>query len=74
MRHRLRNYCADCSLHFNELGPGELAAHALHALRALHPLHPLHAPLAYKPGESNGAARAAREIVSVRENRAWATG
>ena len=65
VRGRLRNYCADCSLHFNELGPGELAGHALHAL---------HAPLAYTPVESDGAARAAREIVSVMENRNWASG
>lgn len=54
-----RGRCAACSLHVNELGPGELAGHA---------------PLAYKPVESDGAARAAREIVSVMENRNWASG
>ena len=33
----------------------------------------MHAPVAYKPVETDGAARAAREIVAVMENRSWAT-
>jgi len=65
VRGRLRNYCADCSVRFNELRPQELAERALHAL---------HAPVDYRPVESDGAARAAREIVSVMENRSWAAG
>ena len=65
VQNRLHNYCADCSVRFKELGPGELADRALRAL---------HAPVNYKPVETDGAARAAREIVSVMENRAWAAG
>jgi len=63
--HRLHNYCADCALRFKELSPAELAERALRTM---------HAPLAYKPVETDGAARAAREILSVMENRAWASG
>jgi hypothetical protein len=32
----------------------------------------MHAPVDYKPVESDGAARAAREIIAVMENRSWA--
>jgi hypothetical protein len=35
-------------------------------------LQAMHAPIAYKPVETDGAARAARHIVDVMENRAWA--
>jgi pimeloyl-ACP methyl ester carboxylesterase/predicted glycosyltransferase len=63
VRNRLHNYCADCSVRFRELSTRELADRALAAL---------HAPVNYKPVETDGAARAAREIVSVMENRAWA--
>ena len=65
VQNRLHNYCADCSVRFKELGPGQLADRALRAL---------HAPVNYKPVETDGAARAAREIISVMENRAWAAG
>jgi pimeloyl-ACP methyl ester carboxylesterase/predicted glycosyltransferase len=65
VRGRLHNYCADCSVRFKELGPEELAQRALRAL---------HEPVNYRPVETDGAARAAREIVSVMENRSWATG
>jgi pimeloyl-ACP methyl ester carboxylesterase/predicted glycosyltransferase len=63
VRHRLHNYCADCAVRFKELSPGELAERALQTM---------HAPVAYKPVETDGAARAAKEIISVMENRAWA--
>ena len=65
VRHRLNNYCADCAVHFKDLSPDELAERALRAM---------HEPVAYKPVETDGAARAAREIVAVMENRAWAAG
>ena len=61
---RLHNYCADCSVRFKELSPGELAERALKSL---------HTPVNYKPVETDGAARAARQILAVMENRAWAT-
>jgi predicted glycosyltransferase len=63
VRHRLNNYCADCSVRFRELGTDELAERALVAM---------HAPVAYGPVETDGAARAARQIITVMENRAWA--
>lgn len=65
VRGRLHNYCADCSVRFKELSSDELAERALQAL---------HAPVDYRPVESDGAARAAREIVSVMENRSWTAG
>jgi len=65
VRNRLHNYCADCSVRFKDLTAGELAERALKAM---------HEPVNYKPVETDGAARAAREIVSVMENRHWATG
>jgi pimeloyl-ACP methyl ester carboxylesterase/predicted glycosyltransferase len=64
VRHRLNNYCADCAVRFKDLSPGELAERALQAMH--------HEP-AYAPVETDGAARAAREIVSVMENRSWAS-
>jgi pimeloyl-ACP methyl ester carboxylesterase/predicted glycosyltransferase len=63
VRHRLHNYCADCSVRFKELSSSELAERALRAM---------HEPVAYKPVETDGAARAAREILAVMENRSWA--
>jgi pimeloyl-ACP methyl ester carboxylesterase/predicted glycosyltransferase len=63
VKNRLHNYCADCSVRFRELSTRELAERALAAL---------HAPVNYKPVETHGAARAAREIVAVMENRSWA--
>ena len=65
VRNRLHNYCADCSVRFKELSPGELAERALLAM---------HTPVNYQPVETDGAARAAKEIISVMENRAWAHG
>jgi len=65
VRNRLHNYCADCSVRFKELSPSELAERALLAM---------HTPVNYQPVETDGAARAAKEIISVMENRAWANG
>ena len=65
VRNRLHNYCADCSVRFKEMSPGELAERALLAM---------HTPVHYQPVETDGAARAAKEIISVMENRAWANG
>ena len=65
VRHRLHNYCADCTVRFKDLSLDELAQRALRAM---------HEPVSYRPVETDGAARAAREIVSVMENRSWATG
>jgi pimeloyl-ACP methyl ester carboxylesterase/predicted glycosyltransferase len=63
VRNRLHNYCADCSVRFRELSARELADKALQAMDA---------PVAYKPVETDGAERAAREILAVMENRHWA--
>ena len=60
---RLHNYCADCSVRFRELSLPDLAERALHAM---------HTPVNYKPVETDGAVRAAREILAVMENRSWA--
>ena len=64
VRHRLHNYCADCSVRLQELTARELADRALQAMHAL---------VAYKPVETDGAQRAAQQILAVMENRAWAT-
>ena len=64
VRHRLQNYCADCSVRFRELTVAGLADKALQAM---------HAPVQYRPVETDGAERAARHILAVMENRAWAT-
>lgn len=64
VRNRLHNYCADCAVHFRDLTARELADKALGTM---------HAPVQYKPVETDGAARAARHILSVMENRHWAT-
>jgi pimeloyl-ACP methyl ester carboxylesterase/predicted glycosyltransferase len=63
VRHRLHNYCADCSVRFRELSARELADKALQTL---------HAPVAYRPVETDGAQRATRHILAVMENRSWA--
>jgi hypothetical protein len=63
VRNRLHNYCADCAVRFRGLTALELADKALGAL---------HAPVNYKPVETDGAARAARHILAVMENRHWA--
>jgi pimeloyl-ACP methyl ester carboxylesterase/predicted glycosyltransferase len=63
VRHRLNNYCADCAVRFREVSPAELAERALATMAA---------PVAYRPVETDGAARAAARILEVMENRAWA--
>ena len=63
VRNRLVNYCADCSVNFNETGPDELAERALQAMDK---------PATYRPVETDGAARAAAHILAVMENRSWA--
>lgn len=63
VRHRLRNYCADCAVRFRDLTVDQLADHALATM---------HAPVKYEPVETDGAARAAKVILSVMENREWA--
>ncbi len=62
VRRRLANYGADRSMDFANLGPDALAERALEAM---------HAPVRYKPVETDGAARAARDIAEVLDNRAW---
>jgi hypothetical protein len=63
VQNRLHNYCADCSVRFKDLSTAELGERSLRAM---------YEPVNYKPVETDGAARAAREILSVMENRAWA--
>jgi pimeloyl-ACP methyl ester carboxylesterase/predicted glycosyltransferase len=60
---RMHNYCAECTVRFRDLETRELAERALQAM---------HAPVNYKPVETDGAARAARHIHSVMQNRHWA--
>jgi pimeloyl-ACP methyl ester carboxylesterase/predicted glycosyltransferase len=62
VRRRLANYGADRSVQYAGLTPDALAQRALEAM---------HAPIAYKPVETDGAARAARRIAEVLENRWW---
>lgn len=62
VRRRLANYGADRSVEYAGLTPGALAERALEAM---------HAPVRYRPVETDGAARAARCIAHVLENRAW---
>ena len=62
VRRRLANYGADCSVGYAGLTPEALADKALAAL---------HAPVRYKPVETDGAARAARRIGQVLDNRWW---
>ncbi|MFN2645936.1 MAG: alpha/beta fold hydrolase [Burkholderiales bacterium] len=62
VRRRLANYGAERSVRFAGLTPEALAERALAAM---------HAPLTYRPVETDGAARAAREIAQVLENRVW---
>ena len=60
VRRRLANYDADRSVSYADLTPEALADRALEAM---------HAPVRYKPVETDGAARAARRIAQVLENR-----
>jgi pimeloyl-ACP methyl ester carboxylesterase/predicted glycosyltransferase len=62
VRKRLANYGADRSLAYAGLTPERLAEQALQAL---------HTPVRYKPVESDGAARAAKRIAQVLDNRWW---
>jgi predicted glycosyltransferase len=62
VRRRLANYGADRSLAYRELTPERLAERALEAM---------HAPVRYRPVETDGAARAARRIAQVMDNRWW---
>jgi pimeloyl-ACP methyl ester carboxylesterase/predicted glycosyltransferase len=62
VRRRLANYGADRSLDYRVLTPDALADAALTAL---------HAPVSYRSVETDGAARAARRIAQVLDNRGW---
>ena len=60
---RMRNYCVECTVRFRDLSVRELADKALLTMHAL---------VTYKPVETDGAARAAQQILAVMENRSWA--
>jgi predicted glycosyltransferase len=62
VRRRLANYGADRSVPYDGLTPESLAERALAAM---------HAPVEYRLVETDGAARAARRIAEVLENRWW---
>ena len=62
VRQRLANYGADRALDYAGLTAEALAERALAAL---------HAPVRYRPVEVDGAAKAARCIADVFENRSW---
>ena len=62
VRRRLANYGADRAVAYAGLTPEALATRALEAM---------HAPVRYKPVETDGAARAARRIAQVLDNRWW---
>lgn len=62
VRRRLENYGADRAVEYEGLTPAALAERALAAM---------HAPVRYRPVETDGAARAARRIAGVLENRSW---
>ena len=62
VRKRLANYGADRSVAYTGLTAEKLAGRALEAM---------HAPVRYKPVETDGAARAARRIAEVLDNRWW---
>ncbi|HVL57549.1 MAG TPA: alpha/beta fold hydrolase [Burkholderiaceae bacterium] len=62
VRNRLHNYCADCAVNYRDIDDRELAHQALQRMFA---------PVRYKPVETDGAARAARVIADVMENRSW---
>lgn len=63
VRQRLANYDADRSVDFASLDPQTLARRALQTM---------HEPVRYRPVETDGAARAARRIAELLENRHWA--
>ena len=62
VRRRLANYGADRSSTITRSSPQALAERALAAM---------HAPVRYEPVETDGAARAARRIADVLDNRRW---
>jgi pimeloyl-ACP methyl ester carboxylesterase/predicted glycosyltransferase len=62
VRRRLANYGADRAVEYDGLTPESLADRALAAM---------HEPVRYRAVESDGAARAARRIAEVLENRWW---
>jgi predicted glycosyltransferase len=62
VRRRLANYGADRALAYDEVTPESLANAALSAM---------HSPVTYKRVETDGAARAARRIAEVLDNRWW---
>jgi predicted glycosyltransferase len=62
VRRRLGNYGADFSVPYREITPESLAERALATM---------HRPVRYKAVEIDGAARAARRIAQVLENRWW---
>jgi pimeloyl-ACP methyl ester carboxylesterase/predicted glycosyltransferase len=64
VRRRLANYGADSSVEYDGLEPEQLATRALSTM---------HAPVSYRRVETDGAARAARRIADVLENRRWVT-
>jgi predicted glycosyltransferase len=63
VRQRLANYEADRSFDYPTLDPDMLAERALATM---------HTPVRYRPVETDGAARAARRIADVLDNRHWA--
>jgi pimeloyl-ACP methyl ester carboxylesterase/predicted glycosyltransferase len=63
VRRRLANYGADNAVEYRELNAERLAELALSRM---------HEPVRYRPVELDGAARAARRIAQVLENRSWA--
>jgi predicted glycosyltransferase len=62
VRRRLANYGADNAVDYHTLSPQALAERALATM---------HAPVRYEPVEVGGAARAARLIADVLENRRY---
>jgi pimeloyl-ACP methyl ester carboxylesterase len=62
VRCRLANYGADNAVDYHSLTADALADRALDAM---------HSPVRYTPVETDGAARAARRIADVLENRHW---
>lgn len=63
VRRRLVNYEADRSIDYRDITPASLAERALAEMQR---------PVTYRPVETDGAARAARRIADVLENRHWA--
>jgi len=63
VRRRLANYGADRAMPYDGLTAEALADRALAVM---------HAPVTYRPVETDGAARAARRIAEVLQNRWWA--